>query len=54
MKASFWCDAILDGKQVRVRVMHLGSGKYRILEDESGVHDYKVIDASDIVYCDTR
>lgn len=44
---------MIDGKRVRVRIMHLGRGKYRILEDESGLHDYQVIDASDIVDCDT-
>jgi hypothetical protein len=53
MKLSFWCTAILDGKQVKVRVRHLGRGKFQVIEDEAGISSQRVIDASDIIYCDT-
>jgi hypothetical protein len=34
--------------------MHPGRAKYRILEDESGIHDYQIIDAPDIVECEKQ
>ncbi|AFU57471.1 hypothetical protein Ngar_c05280 [Candidatus Nitrososphaera gargensis Ga9.2] len=52
LKLSSWCTAILDGKQVRVRVRHLGRGKFQVIEDESGTNNQKIIDASDIIHCD--
>lgn len=52
MKLSSWCTAILDGKQVRVRVRHLGRGKFLVIEDEAGTNHQRIIDASDIIPCD--
>ncbi len=52
LKLSSWCTAILDGKQVRVLVRHIGRGKFQVIEDESGTSDQRIIDASDIIHCD--
>jgi len=34
VKLSSWCTAIINGKEVRVRVRHLGRGKFQIVEAE--------------------
>ena len=49
MKLSWWCTAVFNGKEVRVR--HLGRGKFHIIEAELDI-DAKIIDAADIVRCD--
>ena len=51
VKLSWWCTAVINGKEVRVRVRHLGRGKFRIVEAELDI-DARIIDAADIVRCD--
>ncbi|MGA8403403.1 MAG: hypothetical protein WB664_01185 [Nitrososphaeraceae archaeon] len=44
--------AIYLGSNVRAKVKHVGSGKYRIIEDNGdGKYVGKVVDASDIFHC---
>ena len=52
-KHSSWCSAELnEGKKIKVRLKHVGRGKFVILEDEEGgKYIDKKIDASEIVSC---
>jgi len=49
---SSWCNLLINGSNVRAKVKHVGSGKYRIIEDNGdGKYLGKVVDASDIFHC---
>jgi hypothetical protein len=49
---SSWCNLLINGSNVRAKVKHVGSGKYRIIEDNGdGKYVGKVVDASDILHC---
>ena len=49
---STWCNLLINGSNVRAKVKHVGSGKYRIIEDNGdGKYVGKVVDASDIFHC---
>jgi len=51
MKES-WCLAMIDGREVKVRLDHIGRGRFRIVEDEdNGKHVNKVLDASELIHC---
>jgi hypothetical protein len=47
------CNLLINGSNVRAKVKHVGSGKYRIIEDNGdGKYVGKVVvDASDIFHC---
>jgi hypothetical protein len=52
---SSWCNLLINGSNVRAKVKHVGSGKYRIIEDNGdGKYVGKVVDASDIFHCNLR
>ena len=45
---SSWCNLLINGSNVK----HVGSGKYRIIEDNGdGKYVGTVVDASDIFHC---
>ena len=49
---SSWCNLLIDGSNVRAKIKHVGSGKYRIIEDKNdGKYVGRVVDASDIFHC---
>lgn len=49
---SSWCNLLISGSNVRAKVKHVGSGKYRIIEDkDDGKYVGTVVDASDIFHC---
>ncbi len=51
MKES-WCLARIDGSEVKVRLDHIGRGRFRIVEDEdNGKYVSKVLDASELIHC---
>jgi hypothetical protein len=52
-KHSSWCPLELNGgKRLKVSLLHIGRGKFRILDDEEGgKYIDKTVDASDIVNC---
>jgi hypothetical protein len=51
MKES-WCLAKIDGVEVKVRLDHIGRGRFRIVEDEhDGQYVNKVLDASELIHC---
>jgi hypothetical protein len=52
-KHSSWCSAELnEGKRIKVRLAHIGRGRFLILDDEEGgTYIDKTVDASDIVNC---
>jgi len=49
---SSWCNLLINRSNVRAKVKHVGSGKYRIIEDkDDGKYVVTVVDASDIFHC---
>ena len=49
---SSWCYLLINGSRVTAKVKHIGSGRYKILEDkENGKYFDMIIDASDIFHC---
>ena len=49
---SSWCNLLINGSNVRAKIKHVGSGKYRIIEDKNdGKYVGRVVDASDIFHC---
>jgi hypothetical protein len=48
---SYWCTAVMDGKEKRVRIRHIGRGRFLVLEPENS-SQHTIIDASDILHCD--
>jgi len=52
-KYSSWCSVVVEGgKRIKVRLAHVGRGKFLVLEDgEGGIYIDKKVDASDIVSC---
>ena len=48
---SYWCTAVIEGKEKRVRIRHIGRGRFLVLESENSSQD-TIIDASDILHCD--
>lgn len=52
VKLSCWCTASINGKKIRVRVRHVGRGRFLVIEAE-GTLDRAMIDAADILHCET-
>jgi hypothetical protein len=50
---STWCLAYINENKIKVEVIHVGRGRFRILDDENDSNKYvnKIIDASDIYHC---
>lgn len=49
---SSWCNLLINGTRITAKVKHVGSGKYRIIEDKgNGKYVSTIIDASDIFHC---
>lgn len=46
-----WCLASVENTEVKAKIAHVGRGKFRIIEDQSGKHLDGVIDASDVLHC---
>lgn len=46
-----WCLISVANNKVRAKITHVGRGKFRVLEDESGNYSDLKIDASDIFHC---
>jgi hypothetical protein len=45
-----WCIVVLDGVEVRAKIVHKGRGKYRIIEDnKDGKYLTTIVDAEDII-----
>jgi hypothetical protein len=46
------CLVLIDGQKVKARVVHIGRGKFKILnEGVNRTHVGKIVDAADIVHC---
>lgn len=46
------CITFIDKQEVRVKIIHVGRGKFKIIRDDgSGKHVGKIIDASDVIHC---
>jgi hypothetical protein len=49
---SSWCNLLINGSNIRAKIKHVDSGKYRIIEDKNdGKYVGRVVDASDIFHC---
>ena len=46
-----WCLVSVEDERIKAKIMHVGRGKYKIVEDESGRHAGKKVDASDVFHC---
>lgn len=49
--AGVWCLVEIGGTQVKANIIHIGRGRYRIIEDEQGKYADVKIDASDVIRC---
>jgi hypothetical protein len=48
--SSVWCLVEIDRRQVKARIMHIGRGRFKVIEDKSGgTFVNRIIDASDII-----
>jgi hypothetical protein len=57
MENKYWCSAAITSSIIiRVQLVHLGGGKFKVVNDETGTGELKdrIIDASDILYCETE
>lgn len=50
---SSWCIASINNDKRRVKIVHIGRGKFRVISDAEGnvSADNIIIDASDILHC---
>jgi hypothetical protein len=47
-----WCLCVLQESEVKVKIRHIGRGKFKVIEDEAnGTYIGKIIDASDLIHC---
>jgi hypothetical protein len=45
-----WSQLYNNGLPTKVKVLHIGSGKFRIVDDiDGGIHVGKIVDASDLI-----
>jgi hypothetical protein len=46
---AIWCRFYLDDfNTVKVKIIHIGGGKYRVIEDREGKYVGRIVDASDV------
>ncbi len=49
-----WCRVEYSNQVFRARLQHIGRGKFKILNDnQEGIHIGQIIDASDILNCES-
>jgi len=47
-----WCLCSIKGGEVKVKVVHVCRGRFRVIEDEDeGSQVGKILDASDLIHC---
>lgn len=48
-----WClCSIKEGGEVKVKIVHVGRGKFKVIEDEDqGRQVGKILDASELIHC---
>lgn len=49
--AAVWCLVEINGAQVKANIVHIGRGRYRVVEDEHSKYVDIKIDASDVIRC---
>jgi hypothetical protein len=46
------CLVLVDKQKIKATILHIGKGKFRILNDErNGEFVGRIIDASDVIHC---
>lgn len=51
-ESSSWCVISIDKKEIKVKIKHIGGGKFTILSDGNrGEYTNRVVYASDILHC---
>jgi len=54
-KCSCWCILFIDEVKVEARIIHIGRGKFKIMEDKSKAkYVNKMVDASDVICCKVK
>ena len=46
-----WCLISIDGREIKAKIIHMGRGKFKILDDKDSKYVGKIVDASDVVHC---
>jgi hypothetical protein len=50
-----WCVVEHSNQVFRAQLQHVGRGKFKILNDnQEGIHIGQIVDASDIINCETN
>jgi hypothetical protein len=51
--SSTWCLTSINENEIKVEIIHVGRGRFRILDDQNDNNKYvnNIIDASDIYHC---
>jgi len=51
-KNCIWCTLSIDKIRVKAKIKHIGTGKFEVLDDESGrKYTGNIVDASDVYHC---
>jgi|GEM_PF-2348901 len=51
MMKETWCLVSIEGHETKAKIIHMGRGKFKILDDEGRKYIGKIVDASDVVHC---
>jgi hypothetical protein len=53
--SSIWCSIEIDKMSINARIVHIGRGRFEVLDDEKGGnYVHRIIDASDVIRCDIQ
>jgi hypothetical protein len=53
-QAAYWCIVEINNLVFRAKIIHIGRGRYKIIKDsKQGRFEGQVIDASDVLHCET-
>ncbi len=51
-KTASWCMISMDGSKIKVKIKHIGRGKFKVVNDErEGKYSDSIVDASDVIHC---
>jgi hypothetical protein len=51
-KDAIWCLVSIEEEKIEAKIVHIGRGKFKILDDvKGGKYTEKKVDASDVFYC---
>ena len=54
-KYSCWCVLFIDQLKIEARILHIGTGKFKIVEDKFNTkYVNKIVDASEVIRCKVK